>query len=135
MNPGRELDAWVAEKVSKRARNHRDYLRRREEILARHRARYRAKREEILLYQKEYLKSDKAKESGYKKARAWAARNPEKRKAHELVKAAIRKGDLKKLLCSQCGNRKSLAHHQDYSRPLDVTWLCRECHRREHAAR
>ncbi len=31
--------------------------------------------------------------------------------------------------CSECNEVKKLeAHHSDYSRPLDVTWLCRECH-------
>ena len=30
--------------------------------------------------------------------------------------------------CAKCGHAKVVAHHPDYSRPLDVIWLCRPCH-------
>lgn len=36
--------------------------------------------------------------------------------------------------CSACGVQSKLdAHHEDYSRPLDVTWLCRACHKQRHS--
>jgi hypothetical protein len=31
-----------------------------------------------------------------------------------------------------CGATKTEAHHTDYSRPLDVVWLCKHCHRLLH---
>jgi len=32
--------------------------------------------------------------------------------------------------CSRCGSTEKIeAHHTDYSRPLEVEWLCRSCHR------
>ena len=37
--------------------------------------------------------------------------------------------------CEACGmSTKPHAHHEDYSRPLDVAWLCPSCHRDLHAA-
>ncbi len=34
--------------------------------------------------------------------------------------------------CSECGRiRKITAHHDDYSKPLEVRWLCHECHGRQ----
>lgn len=27
------------------------------------------------------------------------------------------------------------AHHSNYDKPLDVTWLCTRCHKREHAGK
>jgi ribosomal protein S27AE len=34
--------------------------------------------------------------------------------------------------CIRCGNEKSLAHHEDYDKPLDVMWLCQPCHKQRH---
>jgi hypothetical protein len=34
--------------------------------------------------------------------------------------------------CEECGAPKADAHHDDYSRPLDVRWLCETCHGAEH---
>jgi len=25
------------------------------------------------------------------------------------------------------------AHHDDYSKPLDIQWMCTSCHKRHHA--
>lgn len=46
---------------------------------------------------------------------------------------AVRDGRVKKLPCEFCGDAKVHGHHHDYSKPLDVTWLCCRCHRRLHA--
>jgi hypothetical protein len=32
----------------------------------------------------------------------------------------------------QCGAGKTEMHHKDYSKPLQVQWLCRPCHQVEH---
>jgi len=64
----------------------------------------------------------------------WNAANPERRRlfhrASRQVQLAIMRGDLVRPdICSQCGQRRKIdAAHADYSRPLDVTWLCRPCH-------
>ena len=64
----------------------------------------------------------------------YAAANQEKRKAHLALGRAVRDGKIAKLPCAFCGEAENLeAHHHDYSKPLDVTWLCRPCHRRFHA--
>lgn len=59
----------------------------------------------------------------------------EKRRAYYRVGLAVENGELEKPeKCTRCGFETDEldAHHPDYSRPLDVEWLCRRCHKREH---
>lgn len=61
-------------------------------------------------------------------------RNPERHAAHQAVTSAIESGRLIKQPCEKCGDTKHVqAHHDDYSKPLDVTWLCRRCHCSHHS--
>lgn len=60
--------------------------------------------------------------------------HPDRMRARNTVSTAIRDGKLSKLPCAFCQATDGLeAHHHDYTKPLDVTWLCRPCHRRFHA--
>lgn len=64
---------------------------------------------------------------------AWKAKYPERVKAHTAVRIALMQGKLVKPDgCSACGRarlpRQLEGHHEDYSKPLEVTWLCRKCH-------
>ena len=63
---------------------------------------------------------------------AWRKRNPEKRSAHRKVERAIKSGRLVRGLCEICGSHNVHAHHDDYSKPLDVRWLCPKHHIAEH---
>ena len=59
-----------------------------------------------------------------------------KKQAVGIVRAAVKSGRLiRPDSCSGCGRRVEVhAHHDDYSKPLDVRWLCRRCHALEHAS-
>jgi|SRR5215469_2603730 len=55
--------------------------------------------------------------------------------ARAIVKRAVANGKLVKPLdCQGCGasNKRLDAHHKDYSKPLEVEWLCRRCHSDRH---
>lgn len=43
------------------------------------------------------------------------------------------RGLIKKENCRNCGSHDSQMHHEDYSKPTQVIWLCRKCHLAEHA--
>jgi len=65
----------------------------------------------------------------------WAAKHPERRKASHIVGNAVRDGKLIPWpVCAvpECSD-KPQAHHPDYSRPLDVVWLCPLHHKQTHA--
>lgn len=81
---------------------------------------------------KEYQATPAFAESHQAAALRWAAKHPERRKASNLVSNALRDGKLEKLPCLVCGHEKVEGHHPDYSRPLDVVWLCNPHHREVH---
>lgn len=57
---------------------------------------------------------------------------PIRRAARIAVGNAIARGGLIRLPCEKCGEVKVHAHHDDYSKPLSVRWLCVVHHREHH---
>jgi hypothetical protein len=62
----------------------------------------------------------------------WVKKTPGAASAHQAVYRAILSGVLKKGPCRVCGSKRSLAHHDDYSKPFDVIRLCHVHHRTRH---
>ncbi len=59
---------------------------------------------------------------------------PNKYLAHNLVNNAIRDERLFNEPCQVCGKEEGVhAHHDDYSKPLNIRWLCAAHHRQWHA--
>lgn len=58
--------------------------------------------------------------------------NKSRKQTHSAVSNAIRDGKMSKKPCVVCGETKVQAHHHDYSKPLDVVWLCRKHHLETH---
>lgn len=82
------------------------------------------------------LKEDEIKKQKYNEQKSkWGNLNRYKRNAHTKLKRAIEKGSIvKPNKCGICGktNCEIQGHHYDYSKPLDVIWLCTECHGKVH---
>jgi|SRR6059058_5983477 len=57
----------------------------------------------------------------------------QKQKARSAVASAIKSGKLVRVPCEKCGGWPVHAHHDDYSEPLRVRWLCYTCHVEHHA--
>jgi hypothetical protein len=55
----------------------------------------------------------------------------QRQKVRRKLRYAVQKGILIRLPCIKCG-QKSEAHHPDYTKPLDVIWLCRLHHTELH---
>lgn len=58
----------------------------------------------------------------------WQEKNHIKRAAHVITGNALRSGKLIKQPCEICGKKKVDAHHEDYTQPLKINWLCRKHH-------
>lgn len=95
--------------------------------------RKRANNPERVKARKDYMKSENGKESKKKTIQKYLENNPKKRSVHVLTGNAIRDGILIKSCCEVCGtNENIVAHHNDYDKPLEVTWLCAKHHKEWH---
>lgn len=81
----------------------------------------------------EYRKTPANRKAAIIRNKRYYARHRRKCIAHTLVYQAIKKGTLSKQPCEVCGNTTVHAHHEDYSQPLNVRWLCQTHHYAEHA--
>lgn len=101
---------------------------------------YRARRDRYVEYEKRRWPQRKESErrrkqgSAYREyKRKWRIENQDKQQAHAAVAKALNNGSLTKKPCEHCGDSDSKGHHPDYSKPLDVVWLCNNYHRKEHS--
>lgn len=119
--------------ASSKEKQKQNYLKHRSEILTRLRLRY--------THDPEFRERKKVE------AAAWAEKNPEGRKqnlmkynkksqkeiaARRVVNNRIRDGHIEKESCIICGHTEAEAHHADYSKPLEIQWLCRKHHAAWH---
>ena len=64
------------------------------------------------------------------------AERPFMRRAQNTLNNRIKAGKIQRPgHCSKC-NKECFpdGHHTNYSRPLDVVWLCKSCHKRIHVS-
>jgi hypothetical protein len=55
-----------------------------------------------------------------------------KANARAYLNVYVKRGQVVKQPCCVCGSEKSQAHHDDYSKPLEVRWYCRLHHNEFH---
>ena len=88
--------------------------------------------EKVRAYDRERGKEPLRQKHNVEVNRAWRAEDLRRQHAHNQVSKAIKNGTLIKVPCVRCFSEKSLAHHEDYDKPLDVMWLCQPCHKQRH---
>jgi hypothetical protein len=89
--------------------------------------------------------SERARKARAEKALADRRRNQLAHRARAALEDGVRRGAvIRPETCERCGDAprprrdggSSIhGHHADYGKPLDVEWLCNECHRRKHRER
>lgn len=84
------------------------------------------------------LKKYRSTKEGRFKVYQAVYRSIRKNSLHQLARYkvffAVKKGVLKRpKVCPMCKKRKMIeAHHEDYTKPLQVVWMCRQCHADHH---
>jgi hypothetical protein len=77
---------------------------------------------------------DIARQFGVARTEVYHVRYPERRAAGIAVRDAVAKGLLTRpKRCERCNRQRKIhGHHPDYSKPLEVEWLCVHCHGLTH---
>ncbi len=77
---------------------------------------------------------DRDRESKKARLRRYRAENRLANQAHDLLQNARQRGEATAPdHCERCGKAGDLqGHHDDYTKPLDVAWICARCHGAEH---
>ena len=100
-------------------------------LKARDAKRYEKEREVRSARQKMYISTPEGKAAHKRAIKNWQEKNQIRRAAHVILGNALRNKTVIPQPCWECGE-KAEAHHPDYSRPLDVVWLCKKHHREVH---
>ena len=87
-------------------------------------------REMSLEATKKYLKTEHGRKKANERSEKWDSENAEKRRVHDRTMYAVQTGKLfRPEQCSKCEKKCTPhAHHEDYSKPFEVIWLCSTCH-------
>jgi len=119
------------------------YIKNREKILEYRREWYKKNPDKIKKYAKKHYKirteyyRNWYKVNGRKRAKdyveytsLWRRKNIMAVRASLLARHAVKWGFLKKPKCCEAckEGRKTIGHHKDYMKPLEVKWLCYSCH-------
>lgn len=97
---------------------------------------YRKNKDELLKRARDYYLSDRGRELNRLRSRRYRQTDEGrlKERARKVVSYALSRGDLTRPdRCEMCNQEAFLeAHHPNYNRPLDVVWLCKQCHENIH---
>jgi ribosomal protein S27AE len=88
--------------------------------------------ERIRAYDRERGKIPERIKATAEVTRIWRLEDKRRYSAHGAVAKALRAGTMVRDSCIRCGDSKSVAHHEDYDKPLEVMWLCQPCHKQRH---
>ena len=83
-------------------------------------------------YAEHYRAYDKGRRRKRPSLSLMAHDKAQKERARKRLQKAVLLGRMSKLPCAVCWDSTAEAHHVDYSRPLDVVWLCDQHHGEVH---
>lgn len=93
--------------------------------------------EQRAAYEKVYQARPEVRRARAQRMAAYV-RDPRQRHRHEarwLLRRAVRRGDIARGPCELCGTTVNVhGHHDDYTKPLEVRWLCVSHHNSFHKA-
>ena len=88
--------------------------------------------EKVRQYDRDRAKNPDRQKTMSAISNAWRKEDKRRSQCHRAVSKAIKSGELVRKNCEKCENENSLAHHENYDKPLMVNWLCQPCHKQRH---
>lgn len=88
--------------------------------------------EKVARYMRDREKTQERKDCKKRAQIQTRLKDPQRYKARVWTGNAIRDGRVKRLPCEKCGDTKTEAHHEDYTKPENIRWLCFRHHREAH---
>lgn len=76
----------------------------------------------------QYRQAESTMERNRERSKQHYIDNPEANRARAMIAGLIRAGLIERFPCQVCGKEPTDGHHPDYSKPLEVIWLCRSHH-------
>ena len=106
------------------------YQENRELILKKAKIYYQENKNEIKEKHKKYFNTKAGKEARLRGQRKQRVNYPHKVRAQSQINNELKMGRIiRPTICSLCGcDCTPDGHHWDYDKPLDVVWVCRQCH-------
>ena len=81
----------------------------------------------------EYKKTEKFKKYNRAKSKRQREKAYDKCMARITLCRAVNAGEIERGPCAVCGyDGETEGHHDDHTKPLEVTWLCKQCHMNLH---
>ena len=83
---------------------------------------------------KKYIKTEQGKIAKKKAMLNYKNNYPLKYAAQKMFSLAVKRGELiRPQNCSECNSSHKIeGHHDNYTKPFDVRWLCEQCHKKWH---
>ena len=132
MNDTNEQSESHAQKRARLLESKRQYHRNNLDKDRAYRRKWRAENKDKVIAQKKRYRIKHAKRlAEYYKD--YLVKNRVKHKARSLLSRRVQQGKIEKLPCEVCGTQEKIdGHHDDYSKPLEVRWLCKKHHYKVH---
>ncbi len=94
------------------------------------------KEDKAKLYARKYQDSEEGKRKRIERTNNYNIAYPGRSYASHCVNNALKDGKLIKEPCEVCRSVIHVhGHHDDYSKPLKIQWLCVGCHRLHHLSK
>jgi ribosomal protein S27AE len=88
--------------------------------------------EQIKEYDRQRAKNRERIKLATEYTKQWRSADKRRVKCHNAVAREIKSGKLTREPCQNCGDTKTIAHHDDYNKPLLIRWFCQSCHIKHH---